>query len=287
MSVFTIAIVGCGLIGCSFSTSLKKKNPILYHILGIDINNRYLDDALELELIDEIVTLKEGIERADLIFIAVPVGVFEHIFIEIEKYLNNSKVIITDVGSTKQNIINVARLTLKNKIKQYIPGHPIAGTHESGPNSSKSNLFYEKHVILTPLLENDPNDIQKVKNIWIDCGAIVDIFDPIVHDEVLASISHFPHWLSFLYVQHINKSDSSELKLSIAGTGFQDFTRISASSPDMWTDIFINNRQAMKKEIQNFRILFDQAEKYLNDDNSIEIKNILEQSSKIRRNWKC
>jgi prephenate dehydrogenase len=287
MSINTIAIIGCGLLGCSFSASLKKANSELYHIIGIDQNIKYLNDALDLGLIDEIVTLKEGIERADLIFISVPVGVYEYIFIEIEKYVNNSKVIITDVGSTKQNVIDVAKLTLKNKIKQYIPGHPIAGTHESGPIASISNLFNEKRVILTPLIENDPNDIEKVKKLWIDCGvATVDIIDPNVHDEVLASISHFPHWLSFLYMQHINKSESSDLKLSIAGTGFRDFTRISASSPDMWTDIFINNKQAMKNEIKNFRIIFDQAEIFLDDDNSMEIKNILTESSKARSNWK-
>ena len=167
MSTFkinTIAVIGVGLIGGSFAAALKQAGAV-GTVLGAGRRPETLQEAAKLGLIDEIVSFKQAAERADLIFVAAPVGAFEAIFKELAPWLS-SKTIITDGGSTKQNVIDAARAGLQSRIAQFVPGHPMAGSHEKGPQAADARLYVGRRVMLTPLVENHPQDVETVRSAW-------------------------------------------------------------------------------------------------------------------------
>lgn len=286
MSTFkinTIAVIGVGLIGGSFAAALKQTGAV-GTVLGAGRRPETLQEAAKLGLIDEIVTFKQAAERADLIFVAAPVGAFEAIFKELAPWLS-SKTIITDGGSTKQNVIDAARAGLQSRIAQFVPGHPMAGSHEKGPQAADARLYVGRRVMLTPLVENHPQDVETVRAAWLACGANVVSIDPSQHDGVVAAISHLPHWVAALFMEYITHSDDAALKLQTAGSGFKDFTRVAQGSPEMWRDIFIANRSAMLAELQALKAVFERAEHALRDNDAVWLEQMLDHASKARRDW--
>jgi prephenate dehydrogenase len=286
MSTFkinTIAVIGVGLIGGSFAAALKQAGAV-GTVLGAGRRPETLQEAAKLGLIDEIVTFKQAAERADLIFVAAPVGAFEAIFKELAPWLS-SKTIITDGGSTKQNVIDAARAGLQSRIAQFVPGHPMAGSHEKGPQAADARLYVGRRVMLTPLVENHPQDVETVRAAWLACGANVVSIDPSQHDGVVAAISHLPHWVAALFMEYITHSDDAALKLQTAGSGFKDFTRVAQGSPEMWRDIFIANRSAMLAELQALKAVFERAEHALRDNDAVWLEQMLDHASKARRDW--
>jgi prephenate dehydrogenase len=286
MSTFkinTIAVIGVGLIGGSFAAALKQAEAV-GTVLGAGRRPETLQEAAKLGLIDEIVTFKQAAQRADLIFVAAPVGAFEAIFKELAPWLS-SKTIITDGGSTKQNVIDAARAGLQSRIAQFVPGHPMAGSHEKGPQAADARLYVGRRVMLTPLVENHPQDVETVRAAWLACGANVVSIDPSQHDGVVAAISHLPHWVAALFMEYITHSDDAALKLQTAGSGFKDFTRVAQGSPEMWRDIFIANRSAMLAELQALKAVFERAEHALRDNDAVWLEQMLDHASKARRDW--
>jgi len=243
-----------------------------------------LKEAARLGLIDEIVSYKDAAQRADLIFVAAPVGAFEAIFKELAPWLG-PKTIITDGGSTKQNVIEAARNGLQSRIAQFVPGHPMAGSHEKGPQAADAQLYAGRRVMLTPLVENHPQDVETVRAAWQACGANVVSIDPSQHDGVVAAISHLPHWVAALFMEYITHSDDAALKLQTAGSGFRDFTRVAQGSAEMWRDIFIANRPAMLAELQAMKAVFERAEHALRENDAQWLENMLDHASKARRDW--
>jgi prephenate dehydrogenase len=286
MSTFkinTLAVIGVGLIGGSFAAALKQAGAVAT-VLGAGRRPETLQEAAKLGLIDEIVSFKQAAERADLIFVAAPVGAFEAIFKELAPWLG-SKTIITDGGSTKQNVIDAARAGLQSRIAQFVPGHPMAGSHEKGPQAADAGLYAGRRVMLTPLVENHPQDVETVRAAWLACGANVVSIDPSQHDGVVAAISHLPHWVAALFMEYITHSDDAVLKLQTAGSGFKDFTRVAQGSPEMWRDIFIANRSAMLTELQALKAVFERAEHALRDNDAVWLEQMLDHASKARRDW--
>lgn len=281
--VDTLAIVGVGLIGGSFAAACREAG-LVKRILGAGRRPETLATALELGLIDEAVSLKEAAERADLIFIAAPVGAFATIFSELAPWLKAGS-LLTDGGSTKQNVVDAARLGLKDRIGQFVPSHPMAGSHEKGPQAADANLYKGRRVILTPLPENDSKSVELIRNIWQGCGAKVVSLEPAQHDKAVAAVSHMPHWIAALFMQHIIQSEDVETKLQTAGTGFRDFTRVAQGSGEMWRDIFIANRSAMLSEIAAFRKVLDRAEQALQESDEAWLMDMLETSAHARANW--
>jgi prephenate dehydrogenase len=212
------------------------------------------------------------------------VGAFEAIFKELAPWLS-SKTIITDGGSTKQNVIDAARAGLQSRIAQFVPGHPMAGSHEKGPQAADARLYVGRRVMLTPLVENHPQDVETVRAAWLACGANVVSIDPSQHDGVVAAISHLPHWVAALFMEYITHSDDAALKLQTAGSGFKDFTRVAQGSPEMWRDIFIANRSAMLAELQALKAVFERAEHALRDNDAVWLEQMLDHASKARRDW--
>jgi prephenate dehydrogenase len=281
--ISTLAIVGVGLIGGSFAAALRKAGRV-GRILGAGRKLETLQQALRLGLIDEAVSLQEAAQRADFIFVAAPVGAFAAIFSGMRPTLN-SRAVVTDGGSTKQNVIEAARAGLQDRIAQFVPSHPMAGSHETGPQAADAELYQGKRVVLTPLVENHPQDIERVQTAWQSCGAKLVTLNPAQHDAAVAAISHMPHWVAALFMQHLTQSDDAALKLDLAGSGFRDFTRVAQGSPEMWRDIFEANRQAMQAEIATFRKVLERAERALDAGDFTYLQDMLEVASRARRDW--
>jgi len=282
-SIGTLAVVGIGLIGGSFAAALKQAGCV-GRVLGAGRRPETLAEALRLGLIDEAVSLQEAAQRADLIFLAAPVGAFESIFKELAPTLG-AHVIITDGGSTKQNVIDAARVGLQSRISQFVPGHPMAGSHEKGPQAANPKLYVGRRVMLTPLVENHPQDVELVRNAWKACGAHVVSIEPSQHDGVVAAISHMPHWVAALFMEYIIHSDDAALKLQTAGSGFRDFTRVAQGSPEMWRDIFMANRSAMLAELHELKGVLERAEYALREGDAVWLEEMLDRASKARSGW--
>ena len=283
LKIPVLAFVGVGLIGGSFAAALRRAG-VVGRVLGAGRRPETLAQAQQLGIIDEAVSLREAAARADLILVSAPVGAFRSIFTELRSTLSDTA-LITDGGSTKQDVVQAARDGLGKRIGQFVPAHPMAGSHESGPQAAVATLYDGRRVMLTPLAENRPEDIARVESAWRACGAQVVRLDPAGHDAVMAAISHLPHWIAALYMQHILQSADPALRLEMAGPGFRDFTRITAGSPEMWRDIFISNRHAMLGELAALRAVLDRAEQALEASDAKWLVEMLEASAEARRGW--
>jgi len=279
----TLAVIGVGLIGGSFAAACRKAG-IVSRVIGAGRRPETLAHAVALGLIDKAVTLDEAAEQADLIFIAAPVGAFKSIFTALSPKLN-SGALITDGGSTKQNVVAAAREGLQQYIGQFVPAHPMAGSHEKGPEAADAALYVGKRVILTPLPENKAADVARIQAVWQACGANITTTTPAQHDGMVAAVSHLPHWIAALFMQHIISSQDSGLKLQTAGSGFRDFTRVAQGSAEMWSDIFMANRDAMLHELKELRSVMDRAEQALEASDEAWLRDMLESAAKSRADW--
>jgi prephenate dehydrogenase len=280
-----LAVVGVGLIGGSFAAALRRAGRV-DQVLGVGRNGPSLVRARELGLIDEVATAADAAARADLILLAAPVGTFGAILADMGPALKPGAV-ISDAGSTKAEVVRVARAALGRRIGAFVPGHPIAGAERVGPDAADPDLYTGRNVVLTPLPENAPGDVARVRAAWEACGARVLDMDAAAHDRVLASVSHVPHFLASAYVAQIARAADSTDRLAIAGSGFRDFTRIAAGSPEMWRDIFLSNRDAMKAELEQVRAVLDEAERALDQEDGASMLALLDQAARLRRAWKA
>jgi prephenate dehydrogenase len=278
-----LAIVGVGLIGGSLAAALRQRNQV-GTVLGVGRQLSSLEQARQLGLIDEVCTLEQAAARADLIVLATPVGATEAILSQLQPLLRR-QTLVSDAGSTKLNVVHAARRALGNKISQFVPGHPIAGAEKTGPEAADANLYEGRTVVLTPLAENTAQARQHLIRVWEACGARVLCMEPDVHDRVLASVSHVPHFLSSVFMWQVATASDSDLRLALAGSGFRDFTRIAAGSAEVWRDIFMGNRQAVLEELGEVRQALDRAEKALLEGDAGELEDFLERAALARRFW--
>lgn len=244
-----VAIVGVGLIGGSFALALRRAYPQL-RVSGIDLDQANLDEALRRGVIDDVATAN-AIGDVDLVVLAVPVRQMRPLLEQIAAGLS-ANTVITDAGSTKQSVIAAARAVLGERAGQFVPGHPIAGREHSGVSAAVPELFEGRNVVLTPLQENTPASIQTVRTAWQACGANVVEMPAATHDAVFASVSHLPHLLAFALVDELAGRPNAKSLFSFAASGFRDFTRIASSSPEMWRDIAIDNRDALVSEFDRY-----------------------------------
>ena len=250
-----LVIIGVGLIGGSFALSLRKAG-LVKHITGLGRSKENLQQALELGIIDEISdNYSQALNKADLVLLAVPVGQTAEILQKINPHLE-PQTIISDVGSTKQDVIAAARSSIPEYFKNFVPAHPIAGAELSGSSAANAELFRDKNLILTPSDETDIDSIESIQTLWKGCGAHTSLMTPYQHDEMLAMTSHLPHILAFTFMNHMlsNSSEKNEdTLLNFAGSGFRDFTRIASSSPEMWKDICLANRRLLLQQIRVYQ----------------------------------
>lgn len=247
-----ICIYGVGLIGGSLALAYKKINPSV-EIVGTGRNENNLQQAKTLGVIDSFsMDLSEALKDVDLIVFAVPVGSMDAVFENVKSHLTESMV-LTDVGSTKGNVVASANKILNGFSKNFVPGHPIAGIEKSGAESAFAELFDQRRVILTPTKDTNSNATKRITSLWQACGAEVVEMSVEHHDEVLAATSHLPHMLAFSLVDTLSKMNDKQEIFKYAAGGFRDFTRIASSSPEMWQDICLANSDALVAVINEFQ----------------------------------
>ena len=254
-----LALIGVGQIGGSFAAALRAARAI-DRVTGFDVDARALATGLARGVIDRAADrAAEAVKDADLIVVATPVGATRTIFSEIAAALP-AAAIVTDVGSTKCSVIDAAAATLGPAVSRFVPAHPIAGGERSGVEHADANLFRDRLAITTPTAATDPAALQQVEHLWRRVGARLERLSPEMHDRVFAAVSHLPHLLAFALVEMIARGPEAETRLAHAGAGFRDFTRIAASSPEMWRDICIANRAPLADELRNYRACLDRLQ---------------------------
>jgi prephenate dehydrogenase len=251
VSISRMTIIGVGLIGGSLARAVRRNSPAV-EIVGCGRHLPNLQRAQELGVIDRHETdPARAVQGADLVVVAVPVGSIEEVFAAIAGSLAPGAV-VTDVGSTKGNVVEAARRRLGDRLADFVPGHPIAGTERSGVEASFAELFHGCCVILTPLAETRRPAVERIQALWRLAGARVVEMDVRHHDQVLAATSHLPHLLAYTLVDSLARMDDSEEIFNYAAGGFRDFTRIASSDPALWRDICLANREAMLDMLQRF-----------------------------------
>ncbi len=278
-----LAIVGVGLIGGSFSAALRRAG-LVGKVIGVGRNAATLAQARELGLIDEVMPVAQAAAAADVMMLSTPVGAMPALLASIAPHLQ-AHAVITDGGSTKQDVIAAARAGLGERIDRFVPGHPIAGSEQSGPQAAYADLYQGRNVILTPLPENLAADVALIRAAWEACGAKVSQMSADQHDAVLASVSHLPHFLAFAYMAQVVGAPDAAVRLDNAGSGFRDFSRIAGSSSEMWRDIFLSNRDAVLHELDEVRAVLDGMAAALREGDGQRLQATLDIAAQARRRW--
>jgi prephenate dehydrogenase len=277
----TVTIVGVGLIGASLGLALKQAG-VVNQVLGVGRSDENLKQAQKMGAIDEIVDLVEAAKRSDVMVLCMPVAQMRAAFEVIEPHLE-SKTLITDAGSTKSDVILAAKEILGKKACQFVPAHPIAGGAQHGASAAKADLFMGKQTIICPLQENSPQDIALIVGFWESAGALVKQISSVQHDAIYAAVSHLPHVLSYALMMSVLNSEDAEQKLSHIGAGFKDFTRIAASSPEMWRDICLANRTSVLKEIDQYMAIVGHMRKLIAEGDGAGLEKLFTKASQARQ----
>lgn len=276
-----LAIIGVGLIGGSLGKICREKN-LADSVWGFGRRESKLRKAVELGLIDGYsLEIKEVIENADVVLLATPVGSIIEAGEKISPYLSE-RAIVTDVGSTKEEIVKKMEQILP-KNARFIGGHPIAGTEKSGPEAAFSELFEEHWCILTPVENTDDTALDLIKRLWEQTGARVNVMDPAKHDKILALISHLPHMAAYALVNVLAKKEhESPGLLSYVAGGFKDFSRIASSSPQMWKEVCLQNGPAISRAIQDFRGTLQEIGDSVDTGDGEKLEQIFQNSKDMR-----
>jgi prephenate dehydrogenase len=279
-----LIVFGVGLIGGSFALALRRGGTVS-HIVGVGRNQTNLEHALRLGIIDEAATdAGQAVNGADFVMLATPVGQMEALLGTIAAQLSSGAV-ITDGGSTKQDVVAYARAKLAKKFSCFVPGHPIAGTEKSGAAAADAELYRGRKVILTPESDTDPAAIEAVRGAWQACLAEVHLMRPAEHDALFAAISHLPHLLAFALVDWMARKPNHDALFQFAAGGFRDFTRIASSSPEMWRDICLANRSALLTELADYREELALLQDCLERSDAAQLEQLFGRARATRDDW--
>ncbi|WP_333662037.1 prephenate dehydrogenase [Chishuiella changwenlii] len=276
----TISVIGLGLIGGSFAMALNKVG-VAEKIIGVDQNEEHQKQALALGIVQEIVSLDEAIKQSDLIVIAVPINIVQTLLPEILDKIDD-KTIVMDMGSTKAGICK--KIFNHPKREQFVATHPIAGTENSGPNAAFAELFLNKVAILCDIEKSNKEAVKKVKKIYQSLWMNVKTMTSKAHDAHIAYVSHLSHITSFALGQTVLEEEKNEEAIfDMAGSGFESTVRLAKSSPDMWTPIFIQNKENLLNAIDAYQDQISKIRNMIEEENSKEIHRYLENTNDIRR----
>ena len=282
-----LVVIGVGLIGGSFALAMKRSGGA-ESAVGVGRGRNNLDAALKLGIVDRVFALDEPwtaeLHDADLVFLATPVGQIPSLFAAIAPHLG-PQTVVTDAGSTKQDIVAAARLHLGPALPRFVPGHPIAGTEHSGAGAAFDALFRDKPVVLTPLPETDPSALARVVECWTRCGATVLRLDAGHHDAVLSAVSHLPHVLAFALIADLAARGDAAECFDLAGTGLRDFTRLASSHPGMWRDICLANRDALRGDLATYRDWLERIDALLAGRDGKGLLALFERAHEARDAW--
>ena len=277
-----ICIIGVGLIGGSFAAGLKQSNQV-QTIVGFGRHEDSLIKAKSLGIIDEYsLDIATALQNVDMVLIATPVDSFGAVLGLIKPHVTDA-VIISDVGSTKGSVIDIAKQVFGKVPTRFIPAHPIAGKEKSGVEASDGALFDNKRVILTPEDNADVQAIEAVSELWQTLGARVETMTHQKHDDLLAMTSHLPHMLAFGLMNYLvtNNPDACDY----AAGGFKDFSRIASSDAVMWRDICLNNSTDIVKHIKGYQQALDGLSNLIENNQSEALEKLFVEAKSARDDW--
>lgn len=278
-----LVIIGVGLIGGSLSLALKQAG-VVNHVTGCGRNIQNLQKGIELGVIDSFEpSITKAVKAADMVVVAVPLGAMEMVFQQVYEGMTDNT-IVTDAGSSKRSVVNIARKTMNARFSQFVPGHPIAGTEKSGVEAGFASLYQDRRVILTPVEETRKLFVEQVDAMWRHCGATIEYLDVDHHDKVLAATSHLPHMLAFAMVNYLSNLNDHDEIFKYAAGGFRDFTRIASSDPVMWRDVCLSNGNALLELIDGYKCELDMISSAIRNNDAEQLLELFGKAKSERDN---
>lgn len=283
-----LLVVGVGLIGGSACLAAKK-HGLVKHVLGFSRRLETSHEALSLGIIDECITgpSDANLRNVDAVLLAVPVRQYETVLRQFLPVLPSS-CLIFDAGSTKadvEQVIEKLEPSFAGLSTRFVGSHPIAGGERHGPSAAKAELFEGKTCVICPGPNVESAKVARVEDFWSKTGAVLRTMEALDHDEMFGAVSHLPHLLAYAYVAGVQSHPKGEKFMSEGGAGFRDFTRIAASSPEMWADIFQNNDKALLGMLDRFEVTLASMRKAVEAHDREALDAILRQASEYRANW--
>ena len=278
----TVAVIGLGLIGGSFALDLQRLG-LAKRLIGYDNNPKHCEEAQRLGIVSYASSdLDDVLSEAEFVLLAIPVGSVSKTAAELRKWLKRDA-ILTDVGSVKESIVKLMHQEEYQHLR-FVGGHPIAGSEQFGPSSARTHLFDGKALILTPDEDTDSEALALVRQIWERLGGKVLEINPSEHDYIFAWVSHLPHLLAYASIKAISEAKHPEI-LSHSGAGLKDFSRIASSSPEMWADIFLENKTCLLSCLQGFRNTVEQVQDAIVEGDRSRLVSLLRESKDSRDRW--
>ncbi|MEP7062795.1 MAG: prephenate dehydrogenase/arogenate dehydrogenase family protein [Betaproteobacteria bacterium] len=285
-----LVVAGVGLIGGSLALALREAAAVT-SIVGIGRSRVNLGEAIARGIVDRGFLFDDGawhaeLGDADIVAVATPVAQFAALFAAIAPHIGASTV-VTDAGSSKQDVITAARVAFGQRFAQFVPGHPIAGSERSGTAAADPRLYVNRSVILTPTAETSARALSRIASMWQAAGARVSQLDAGVHDRIFAAVSHLPHILAHTLVDELAGRADADSLFAQAGPGFRDFTRIAASSPEMWRDVALANRDAVLAEIGAFSAALARVAQSIAAGDGAALEALFARSRDARMRWEA
>ena len=284
LKIGKLVVIGVGLIGGSFALALKRARAVR-HIVGVGRTRRNLAVGLRLKAIDEAsLDPARAVRGADLVLLAMPVGQMPAVMSAIAPHLP-AHAVVTDAGSTKRDVIACAQRFLGGHLPRFVPAHPVAGTEESGAAAALADLFRGRNVILTPQAGTAAGAVTLVRRAWEACGARVMRLDASAHDELLAAVSHLPHVIAFALVNMLAGRRNPARLFALSAGGLRDTVRIAGSSPEMWADICVANRDALLAALEDYENELEQTRAAIERADAAELRRLFAQARSAREKW--
>ncbi|MEO8848509.1 MAG: prephenate dehydrogenase/arogenate dehydrogenase family protein [Casimicrobiaceae bacterium] len=285
-----LVIVGVGLIGGSLALAVRAAHAGV-DIVGIGRSRTNLDEALARNIVDRAYVLDDAawhaeLGDADVVLLAAPVAQFPALFAAVAPHLG-ADTVVSDAGSSKQDVVAAARAALAGRFAQFVPAHPIAGSERSGAAAAEETLYRGHSVIVTPVAETSPQAVARIEAMWRAAGAVVTRLDAGAHDRIFAAVSHLPHVLAHTLVAELAARHDSATLLAHAGPGFRDFTRIAASSPEMWRDIALSNRDALLAELYAYTEALARVAQSIANGDGAALEAMFRRSRDARTSWQA
>ena len=279
-----LGLIGCGLMGGSFALALKRAG-LVKRVVGYSKSPSTTERARQMGVIDvEAPSALLAVSGADIVLIAVPVASTEATFKSI-KHLVTPQMLIMDVGSTKRDVVDAGRRSLREQIGCFVPTHPITGKEVSGVENADADLYAGRQVVLTPIERTNPVQLQQAVDVWAALGCKVLKMTPENHDAAFAAVSHLPHLIAFALMNAISGQALGNDFLSLAGPGFRDFSRIAAADPVMWRDIMVSNREELLAQSKIFQRSLQALELMISSGNGDALIEQFQHASATRANW--
>ena len=284
LKINKLVVIGVGLIGGSFALALKRAHAVKL-VVGVGRTRANLAAALELGVIDEATRDPAlAVQGADLVLLAMPVGQMPAVMRRIAPHLA-PETVVTDGGSTKRDVIAYARRHLASRLRNFVPAHPISGTEKSGAGAAFADLYRGRNVILAPLAETSPGAVRLVRAAWQTCGARVLRLGAAEHDGIFAAVSHLPHVVAYALVNALARRPDARKLFGFSAGGLRDTVRIAGSSPEMWTDICIANRDLLLEALGGYQDELARARKAIARSDAPQLKRMFESARNAREKW--